>query len=108
MTDEAIARAVGRVEEHNSEQDKKLNEILGEIKEIKNVMVQTAQDAIHNKYALDALHKRVDKVEKDIDAIKGKIKGNVTWPGVVALITKAGAFFGGLGIIATVLVKLLK
>lgn len=110
-----LARALARVEEHNRAQDGKLSEILEELKNIKKDIVKYAEQAIHNEYALKAIHERADKLEAEIKEIKGKIKnvsesikGNVTWPGVVALICRAGTFFGGLTVIGIFVSKILK
>lgn len=111
--DNGIIRAIGKIEEHNSMQDNKLNEILKELKDINETLANAQKESIHNQYAIEKLHKRVDDLTEKIKEIKReneifakKLEGNITWPGVVAVIMKSGGFLGGLGIIWAILNKI--
>lgn len=56
-----------------------------------------------NLAADNGLFARMDRAEADIRKLKDALRGNVTWPGVVAIVMKAGGFVAGLGAIYAIL-----
>ena len=51
----------------------------------------------------NGLFARIQNAEDDIKKLKDALRGNMTWPGVLAIVMRAGGFIGGLGTIYAIL-----